>query len=130
MIAILDFGSQYTKIIARKIRESNVYCEVFPTTVTLDELKNRRVRGIILSGGPNSVFEKNAPQCDTSIFDAKPDNLEIFRYFRTHYFNKISDFYKDFYKMLNKDLQNFYRTKQKRIKKTRLGNQNSYSDGG
>ena len=50
MIAIIDFGSQYTKIIARKVRESKVYCEVLPHTVTLAELTKKQVKGIILSG--------------------------------------------------------------------------------
>ena len=75
MIAILDFGSQYTKIIARKIRESQVYCEVLPHTITLDSLTKKNVRGIILSGGPNSVFEEGAPTCDPKIFTS---NIPIF----------------------------------------------------
>ncbi|MBE33657.1 glutamine-hydrolyzing GMP synthase [bacterium] len=75
MIAIIDFGSQYTKIIARKVRESKVYCEVLPHTVTLAELTKKQVKGIILSGGPNSVFEKDAPTCDERIFTS---NIPIF----------------------------------------------------
>lgn len=75
MIAILDFGSQYTKIIARKIRESSVYCEVFKHSVSLQELQSQNVKGIILSGGPNSVFEKNAPTCDEAIFSS---NIPLF----------------------------------------------------
>ncbi len=67
MIAILDFGSQYSKIIARKIREINVYCEVVPHTITLDEIKKKKFQGIILSGGPHSVFDKSAPKCDQEI---------------------------------------------------------------
>ncbi len=75
MIAIIDFGSQYTKIIARKVRESKVYCEVLPHTVTLAELTKKQVKGIILSGGPNSVFEEGAPTCDERIFTS---NIPIF----------------------------------------------------
>ena len=59
MILILDFGSQYTQVIARKIRESHVYCEIFPGNKKLDEIQNMdSVEAIILSGGPASVYEK------------------------------------------------------------------------
>ncbi len=67
MIAILDFGSQYSKLIARKIRELNVYCEVVSHKTTLEALKEKNAKGIILSGGPSSVFDKNAPKCDPAI---------------------------------------------------------------
>lgn len=70
MIAILDFGSQYSKIIARKIRELNIYCEVVPHTTTLDDIKKQKFKGIILSGGPHSVFKKEAPKCDESILNS------------------------------------------------------------
>ncbi len=70
MIAILDFGSQYSKIIARKIRESNVYCEVLSHQLTPAELKQKNVNGIILSGGPSSVFDTNAPKCHPEIFNS------------------------------------------------------------
>lgn len=69
LIAILDFGSQYTKLIARRIREYKVYCEIYPPNISIDKLKNSNCKGIILSGGPASVYEKNAPSCDTKIFD-------------------------------------------------------------
>ena len=68
MIAILDYGSQYSKIIARKTRESHVYCEVLPHTTTLETLKKKHTKGIILSGGPSSVFDKEAPSCDQAFF--------------------------------------------------------------
>jgi len=70
MIAILDFGSQYSKVIARKIRESLVYCEVLSHKITIEELRAKNVQGIILSGGPSSVFEENAPSCDPSLLKA------------------------------------------------------------
>jgi GMP synthase (glutamine-hydrolysing) len=66
-VAVLDFGSQYTQLIARRIREQNVYSEIFPHTITAGELKLKNVPAIILSGGPSSVYEKNAPQVDPSI---------------------------------------------------------------
>src|SRR6266566_6799612 len=66
-IAILDFGSQYTQLIARRVRDSRVYCEIFPHDVTLGELRARNVIGVILSGGPASVYEPDAPDIDPSI---------------------------------------------------------------
>jgi len=77
MIAILDFGSQYSKVIARKIRESKVYCEVISHDTPLKEILKRGAKGIILSGGPSSVFDKKSPRCDTAIFDAKVPVLGI-----------------------------------------------------
>jgi len=68
-IAILDFGSQYTHLIARRIRECGVYSEILPCDITARELLSRRPRGIILSGGPASVVSVNAPACDRDIFD-------------------------------------------------------------
>ncbi len=68
-IAILDYGSQYTHLIARRIREKKVYSEVLPTSVTAAELMENPPLGIILSGGPASVFAEGSPQIDPAIFD-------------------------------------------------------------
>jgi GMP synthase (glutamine-hydrolysing) len=68
-IAVIDFGSQYTQIIARRIRECQVYSKLYHYTVTAEELRNDGVIGIILSGGPSSVFSKKAPIPDRSIFE-------------------------------------------------------------
>ncbi len=68
MIAILDFGSQYSELIARRIRESKVFSEVLPHTTTAEKLQQLGVRGVILSGGPSSVFSPDAPTCDPAIF--------------------------------------------------------------
>ena len=59
-IIILDYGSQYTQLIARRIREQHVYSEIVPFTVTADRVREIAPKGIILSGGPNSVFEEGA----------------------------------------------------------------------
>ncbi|MDZ7268695.1 MAG: glutamine-hydrolyzing GMP synthase [candidate division KSB1 bacterium] len=67
-ILILDFGSQYTQLIARRIREQNVYSEIKPCTLSVAEIRALQPRGIILSGGPNSVYEKGAPSCSPEIF--------------------------------------------------------------
>jgi GMP synthase (glutamine-hydrolysing) len=67
-ILILDFGSQYTQLIARRLRELSVYCEIVPFSTPLDELERPEVRGLILSGGPDSVYEPGAPHCDERLF--------------------------------------------------------------
>ena len=67
-IAILDFGSQYTQLIARRIRELNVYCEILRCDMPAEELAARKPAGIVLSGGPASVYEKDAPACDPALF--------------------------------------------------------------
>jgi GMP synthase (glutamine-hydrolysing) len=69
MIAILDFGSQYIQLIARRVREHNVYSRIFPARTPAEELAKLPLQGIILSGGPASVYEANAPRCDARIFD-------------------------------------------------------------
>ena len=66
-ILILDFGGQYTQLIGRRIREANVYTEIVPFSIPLDQLKAYQPKGIVLSGGPSSVYETEAPICDSGI---------------------------------------------------------------
>jgi len=68
-ILILDFGSQYTQLIARRLRNLGVYCEILPFHSSAEEILKRAPRGIILSGGPSSVYDKKAPKPDFSIFN-------------------------------------------------------------
>ena len=68
MIAILDFGSQYSELIARRIRETQVYSEVLSYRTSVEQIRQLNPRGIILSGGPNSVYDQKAPQCDPAIW--------------------------------------------------------------
>ncbi len=68
-ILILDFGSQYTQLIARRVRESHVYCELHPYDISLEQIKEFNPKGIILSGGPKSVYEENAPRISGEIFE-------------------------------------------------------------
>lgn len=68
-VVILDFGSQYTQLIARRVRESKVYSEIVPYHIPLSEIKTYLPSGIILSGGPASVYERTAPFCDRSLFE-------------------------------------------------------------
>ena len=67
-IAIIDFGSQYGQLIARRVREHKVYSQIFQPQVTADQLRQVGVTGVILSGGPASVYSENAPSCDDKIF--------------------------------------------------------------
>src|SRR5205814_335029 len=76
-VAILDFGSQYTQLIARRTREASVYCEILTPDAKPEDLKKHRLKGIILSGGPASVYQKRAPTCDPKIFDLNVPILGI-----------------------------------------------------
>lgn len=69
MILILDFGSQYTQLIARRIREANVYCEIHPYNIPREKIDRLQPKGIILSGSPASVYRENAPQVEEELFD-------------------------------------------------------------
>ena len=69
-IVVLDFGSQFTQLIARRLRELSVYSEILPYNTPMSDIRQRRPAGIILSGGPRSVSEPTAPRCDTAVFDA------------------------------------------------------------
>jgi GMP synthase (glutamine-hydrolysing) len=76
-ILVLDFGSQYTQLIARRLREIAVYSEIVPFDVPVSELRARRPAGIILSGGPKSVLEAGAPKCERGLFDVGAPVLGI-----------------------------------------------------
>lgn len=68
-IIVLDFGSQYNQLITRRIREFGVYSELHPHTITAEEIKKMNPKGIIFSGGPNSVYDENSFRCDEEIFE-------------------------------------------------------------
>ncbi|MGA7826462.1 MAG: glutamine-hydrolyzing GMP synthase [Geobacteraceae bacterium] len=68
-ILILDFGSQVTQLIARRVREQSVYCEIHPYNISLEKIREYAPKGIILSGGPSSVYDTDAPHSDPAIFD-------------------------------------------------------------
>ena len=69
LVIVLDFGGQYNQLIARRVRECNVYCEVHPYTMSLEEIRERNPKGIIFTGGPNSVYGDDSPSCDKAIFE-------------------------------------------------------------
>ncbi len=69
MIIVLDFGGQYNQLIARRVRECNVYCEVHAFDLPLDRIKEMNPKGIILTGGPNSVYAEESPRCTRELFE-------------------------------------------------------------
>src|SRR5215217_3272660 len=71
-ILIIDYGSQYTQLIARRVREARVYSEIHPPTRTIEWIRHWNPTGIILSGGPNSVYGENVPTADPQLFDVAP----------------------------------------------------------
>ncbi|KTR81651.1 GMP synthase, partial [Leucobacter chromiiresistens] len=66
---MVDFGAQYAQLIARRVREAGVYSELVPHTISAAEVQARNPLGIVLSGGPSSVYEEGAPAFDASVFD-------------------------------------------------------------
>ena len=68
-IVVVDFGGQYNQLIARRVRENNVYCEVYPYSKALAKIKEIQPKGIIFTGGPNSAYEANAPKMDAEVFE-------------------------------------------------------------
>lgn len=69
LILIIDFYGQYNQLIARRVRECNVYSEIVPFNTSIEKIKEKRPKGIIFTGGPASVFENGAPKCDKEIFE-------------------------------------------------------------
>jgi GMP synthase (glutamine-hydrolysing) len=70
LIIVLDFGGQYNQLIARRVREANVYCEMLPFFTPMEEILNKNPKGIIFSGGPSSVYAEKAPKIDQKLYDA------------------------------------------------------------
>jgi GMP synthase (glutamine-hydrolysing) len=90
-VLILDFGSQYTQLIARRVRETKVYCEIHPFNLSFEKIKAFSPKGIILSGGPSSIYDKDAPLADKRILDLKVPVLGICygMQFLTHLFGGV-----------------------------------------
>ena len=68
-VLILDFGGQYNLLIARRVRERGVYCEIKPYNTTMEEIRQFAPSGIIFTGGPSTVYEEGAPKCDPAVFE-------------------------------------------------------------
>ena len=69
MVIVLDFGGQYNQLIARRVRECNVYCEVHPCSISIEKIREMNPKGIIFTGGPNSVYAEDSPRYSKEIFD-------------------------------------------------------------
>ena len=69
IVLVMDFGGQYSQLIARRIRECGVYCEIVPYSTPIEKLKAMKPKGIVFSGGPNSVYTEKAPHCDKGVFE-------------------------------------------------------------
>lgn len=69
LVLVIDFGGQYNQLIARRVRECNVYCEVHPYTLSVEKIKEMNPKGIIFTGGPNSVYGEDSPLCDKALFE-------------------------------------------------------------
>ena len=67
-VLVLDFGGQYNQLIARRVREAGVYCEVIPYTASMDRIRSYDPKGIIFTGGPASVLDEGSPRCDPAVF--------------------------------------------------------------
>ena len=68
-VIVIDFGGQYNQLVARRVRECNVYCEIYSYRNAIEKIKEIRPKGIILTGGPNSVYEDGAPACNRELFE-------------------------------------------------------------
>ena len=77
LVLVLDYGAQYSQLIARRIREAHVYCEIHPCTLSLSEIRNLAPDAIVMSGGPQSVYDANAPASDPGIFELELPILGI-----------------------------------------------------
>ena len=76
-VLVLDFGGQYTQLIARRVRENRVYCEIHPFDIEIEEIRQRNPVGLILSGGPDSVYDESAPKPQAGLFEAGVPTLGI-----------------------------------------------------
>ena len=68
LVLVIDFGGQYNQLVARRVRECNVYCEIYSYRVALEKIAEKKPKGIILTGGPNSCYEEGAPTAKAELF--------------------------------------------------------------
>ena len=67
LVLVIDFGGQYNQLIARRVRENNVYCEILPYNTPIEVIKEKAPKGLIFTGGPSSVFDEDAPRIDREV---------------------------------------------------------------
>ena len=85
-VVVLDFGGQYNQLVARRVRECNVYCEIYSYKTDLEKIKAMNPKGIILTGGPNSCYEADSPTCNKELFDRRrPGKREVRRRRQDHH---------------------------------------------
>lgn len=77
LVLVMDFGGQYSQLIARRIRECGVYCEIIPYNTPVDTIRAKQAQGIVFSGGPSSVYSEGAPQCSPEVFELNTPILGI-----------------------------------------------------
>lgn len=68
-VIVIDFGGQYNQLVARRVRECNVYCEIYSYKTDIEQIKAMNPKGIILTGGPNSCYEADSPSCTKELFE-------------------------------------------------------------
>ena len=68
-VIVIDFGGQYNQLVARRVRECNVYCEIYSYKIDIEKIKEMNPKGIILTGGPNSCYEENSPSYRKELFE-------------------------------------------------------------
>ena len=90
LILVIDFGGQYNQLIARRVREHNIYCEVISYKTPVEEIKERNPKGIIFTGGPNSVYLGDAPRMPKEIFEIGVPILGICYGLRSRRYNRKS----------------------------------------
>ena len=69
LIIVLDFGGQNSHLIARRIRELKVFCEILPFSTSIEKIREKKPQGLVFSGGPSSIYQDQAPECDPAIFE-------------------------------------------------------------
>ena len=75
LVIVLDFGGQYNQLVARRVRECNVYCEIYSYKIDIEKIKAMNPKGIILTGGPNSCYEPDSPTYSEELFKLTSENM-------------------------------------------------------
>ena len=90
VVIVLDFGGQYNQLVARRVRECNVYCEIYSYKTDIEKIKAMNPKGIILTGGPNSCYEPDSPTYTDELFKLMSENMEKPKYLSIKKIQKYS----------------------------------------